>query len=65
MGTRTLTNEDMLAWFAPEERSRCDACDRDSCVGVDPSGTRICMACGAVWLLDGTRLDVDRRIDAA
>jgi hypothetical protein len=64
MGDGPITNRDMLAWFAADERSRCDACGRDSCVSADRAAVRICLACGAVWTADGVRLDVNRRIEA-
>lgn len=58
----TGVNLDLLSWFGDDERSRCGACGKNACVGVDPEAATVCLACGAVWL-DERRLDRDRHLD--
>jgi hypothetical protein len=56
-----VSNVDLLTWFEDDERTRCEACGRLTCVTVAGApGFCVCLACGGVWV-DGNRVDVARR----
>jgi hypothetical protein len=55
------SNVDMLAWFDEDERDLCGTCGERACVNLPNAATSFCLACNAI-MLDGKRIDVDRRI---
>jgi NMD protein affecting ribosome stability and mRNA decay len=55
------TNLDLLAWFPEDERDVCQACDERTMVSVPDAEASFCLHCHAV-LINGTRVDVDRRL---
>jgi len=58
------TNQEMLQWFTDDERSDCDACGEHACVTLEGALASFCLNCGAV-MIDGKRIDVDRKLDVA
>jgi hypothetical protein len=53
-----MTNRDLLAWFAEDERGDCSACGERACVSFPEAAASFCLACGAITI-DGVRMDVD------
>jgi hypothetical protein len=56
-----LTNVDLLAWFAEDERHDCAYCGEHARVGLPDALATFCLACGAITVTD-VRIDVGERI---
>jgi hypothetical protein len=56
-----FSNEDLLAWFAEDERHVCGSCDQQTCVRLSDASASFCLACGAITI-EGQRIDVNRHI---
>jgi hypothetical protein len=59
--TEPLSNADLLALFAEDERNVCGSCAQRTCVSLPDALASFCLGCGAITIY-GRRIDVDRRI---
>jgi hypothetical protein len=57
----TITNLDLLEWFAEDERHECSSCGRRACVSLPAVPAHFCLGCGAITI-GGMRLDTQGRI---
>jgi hypothetical protein len=59
MAADAMTNVDLLAWFAEDERSHCSECAERACVTLPNARASFCLSCGTITV-KGERIDPAR-----